>query len=490
MFNIEDISNKILRGETVKLSYKFTNDKILQDFHSFLVNVLSYFDQLFLIEVGFTIMKEILYNASKANAKRLFFQRENLDITNPDEYAKGMEKFSEEVTLKWPEQEQYLNQSGLSVDFYANIKNSVLYTRVENNVGVLPEEQARINKRIESAQKYNDLSDAFADISDTTESAGLGLVLTQILLKNSGIGKENFKLEFQKDKTIAHFNIPSNIVPKVFHTRFNAQILSEIEGLPPLPQSVNKIIALCNKEDTDINVLTSEIEKDAVLSADLLKLSNSSLFITRNKANTVLAAVKVVGMKNIKNMLYVSGVRKIMGNRYDKVQTIWDHCGKCSFFAKIVASDHGKNKISDIAATGGLLHDIGKLIILSLDRTTVKFVENLQLKEKESSVLLEEMSFGISHTEIGAILLEKWAFPTDLISIVRYHHKPLLSPPEYKEILEIVYLANMMLDCLEGKSSFYSIEPQILKTFKLDSEEVFNKYIEKVNKQFLSNTAN
>lgn len=276
--------------------------------------------------------------------------------------------FADEVTMKWAEQQAYLDKSDFYIQFDAQVKNNILSIHAENNAPVLPEEQERIFKRIEAAKKYNDLSDAFMDMSDSTESAGLGLILTQILLKNSGIGRDNFTIEFKNDKTIAHFTIPGQVVPIITNSKFNEQILNEIEGLPPLPQSVSRIITLCNKPDTDINVLTTEIERDAVLSADLLKLSNSSLFITRNKANTVLAAVKVVGLKNIKNMLYVSGVRKIMGNRYDKVQKIWDHCAKCSFFAKVIAMDSSKNKLADLAATGGLLHDIGKLIILSLDK--------------------------------------------------------------------------------------------------------------------------
>ena len=486
MLDIDDLVTKLIKGHPVSVRFKYTNDKILQEFHVLFIHILAYFDQLFLLEVSFTILKEILYNASKANAKRLFFIREGLDISNPEDYQKGMEIFADEVTMKWSEQQEYLDKSDFYIQFDARIEKNILYIQAENNAPVLPEEQERIFKRIEAAQKYNDLSDAFMDMSDSTESAGLGLILTQILLKNSGIGRDKFKIEFQTDKTIAHFSIPGHVIPVISNSKFNEQILNEIEGLPPLPQSVSKIIMLCNKPDTDINVLTTEIEKDAVLSADLLKLSNSSLFITRNKANTVLAAVKVVGLKNIKNMLYVSGVRKIMGNRYDKVQKIWDHCAKCSFFAKIIAMDNSRNKLADLAATGGLLHDIGKLIILSLDRKLIEKMNTLQIKDRDSSVLIEEFTVVISHADIGGRLLRKWSFPEDLIHIVQFHHRPFLAPPEHRDLLEIVYLANMMLDTLENRASYFTINQEILKTFKLDNEAVFTKYLDKIELQFRS----
>lgn len=488
MFNPLDLHAKLVKGEKISVRFKYTNEDILEYFHEFLLNVLSYFDQMFLIEVSYTILKEILYNASKANAKRLFFIRRGLDITNPEQYTKGMEIFAEEVTMKWHEQEEFLDKSEFYVLFEAQIKDDVLHTLCENNANVLPTEQERILKRVDAAKKYNDLSDAFMDISDSSESAGLGLVLTQILLKNSGIGRENFSMEFLPDKTQVLFKIPSHVEPVVTNSKFNEQILNEIENLPPLPQSISTIIALCNKPDTNINTLTNEIEKDAALSADLLKLSNSSLFIMRNKAKTVLDAVKVVGLKNIKNMLYVSGVRKVMNHRYDKAQKIWDHSGKCSFFAKAIAQDFSKTKLADIAATGGLLHDIGKLIILTLDKNVIQKMQELQLRQKESSVVVEEYSVGISHADIAAKLLKKWSFPEELVYIVQFHHRPFLAPPEHKDLLEIVYLANMILDVIDQKASYHTINSRVLKNFKLNNPDAFQKYIEKLEKQFQSSS--
>ena len=111
-------------------------------------------------------------------------------------------------------------------------------------------------------------------------------------------------------------------------------------------------------------------------------------------------------------------------------------------------------------------------------------MNNLEIKDKESSVLIEEFTVGISHADIGARLLKKWSFPEDLIHIVEFHHRPFLAPPEHKELLEIVYLANMMLDTLDNRANFFTINQEVLKNFKLDNEAVFAKYLEKVENQF------
>jgi HD-like signal output (HDOD) protein len=52
--------------------------------------------------------------------------------------------------------------------------------------------------------------------------------------------------------------------------------------------------------------------------------------------------------------------------------------------------DNSRHKLADLAATGGLLHDIGKLIILSLDKKIVEKMNNFQIQEKDSSVLMKD----------------------------------------------------------------------------------------------------
>lgn len=488
MLDIEDLSSQFFKEGSFDVEFKFFNDEVNQDVYSLLMKILSQFDQLFLIEVLNTILKEIITNSVKANAKRLFFEREKLDIFNSQDYSKGMKIFHSEVTFKWNEQEDMLKNSIFYVNFKGGVKDEHIYFFVENNVGILPDELKRIQSRLECAKKYNDLSDAFLDMGDTQESAGLGLVLTQILLKNSGIGIKNFKIESNQAKTLVSLIVPRNTVPVIVNNKFNEKILNEIESLPPLQERITRLITLCNNPETTIQKLSSEIEKDPALSAELLKLSNSTLFSTRNKVSTISMAIRILGIQNIKNVLYASEVRKILAAKYKRVQNVWDHSYKCSFFAKQLATDNSKGKISELSATGGLLHDIGKLILLSLDKELITQIDKLKIKEKSSSVVVEEMSVGIGHPEIGAKLAQKWGFPEELVNVIQFHHRPSLAPEKFKDLVECVYLANIMVDTLDEKASYYTVDPQTLKDFKLDSEETFLKYVEKLNVLYQNNT--
>lgn len=102
-----------------------------------------------------------------------------------------------------------------------------------------------------------------------------------------------------------------------------------------------------------------------------------------------------------------------------------------------------------------------------------------------TTLLARISSLGISHASLGAQLAKKWDFPEDLITIIDYHHKPFVAPEPYKEIVELVYVANMMSDIQESKRGFFTIDPGLLQKFTgtLDLEG-FQKYLERIEKGY------
>ncbi|MCG6162418.1 HDOD domain-containing protein, partial [Leptospira bandrabouensis] len=89
MLNIPELTDTLLNGKDIDIEYKFVSEEDHQQLYNLLLNILGKIDRLFLTEVISTILKEILMNANKANAKQIFFLKKNLDIHNADHYAKG-----------------------------------------------------------------------------------------------------------------------------------------------------------------------------------------------------------------------------------------------------------------------------------------------------------------------------------------------------------------------------------------------------------------
>jgi putative nucleotidyltransferase with HDIG domain len=476
---IEKHKKEILETQETKLRYQFVSDSTHQEMYYFFMSILAHIDKLFLLEVVFTIYKEIIMNANKANAKRLYFIRKGLDIKNPTDYQQGMKEFQEEVINRWEEQESNLMGSEFYIDIFVAIKNNELNVIVKNNAPLLPEEVSRIRKRIQAIRKYKDLSDAFDDLGDTTESAGLGLVLVQLLLKNSGIGSDHFKLNSDEKHTTVELVIPDSLAPQDLVFPIKEKIMQITEGIPSLPESLRKIIAYCDNPDIDINVLSREVEKNPALVTEIIKFSNHAHLMTRNKVNTISQAIKVIGLKGIKDILYVTGVRKILEGQELKLESIWIHSDKTSQIARELSQFRKTFKLTDSIGVGALLHDIGKMILITADR---KIFEKLEIYQRgidiSQSTLIEEISLGISHTTLGGMLTRKWEFPPDLISMIEYHHSPHSCPQEYATQVKTVYLANMMAGILEGKRSYYSVDWEILKEFEMEEEGKMDSFLQ------------
>ncbi len=484
--NAVEILNKLEAGEDVSLLFKFVSDSVNQQIYALLIHILAAMDKLFLVEVIFTVLKESLMNATKANAKREYFRLNNLDANDPNSYKLGMKEFHEKIVKDWESQEAILNASQYYVALRMRKRGGEMIFVVENNAPLLPEESERIRKRLDAASRYNDLSEAFLDMGDTQESAGLGIILSQLLLKNSGIGQNRFKISSTAKETRVSLLVPEVTVPLEISNKIKSRILSEMDGLPPLPQSLTKIINLCNNPDSDLNMISSEIEKNPALAADILKLSNSAGFMSRQRVNTILQAVKVVGLKNIRNILYVTGVRKVMEGQYGKMQEVWDHSNRTAYYARYISQDAGMVRYADIVSVGALLHDLGKLLLLSVEKNLIeKLIAYQKHREMNNTTLLEEISLGISHATLGSQLARKWDFPEDLITMIEFHHKPFIAPEPYKEIVEIVYLANMMADVQESKRGFFTIDPGILKKYtSIEEHSVFQEYLNKIEKGY------
>lgn len=484
--NAEEVLAKLENSEDVSLVYQFVSDEINQQIYALLIHLLAAIDKLYLVEVVYTVIKEALMNATKANAKREYFVRQSLDIGDASQYKTGMQGFIKNIIMKWDEQEGFLNGSAHYVSLRMRMRKNEIIFLVENNCPLLPEELERIQKRIDSSKRYNDLAEAFQDMGDTQESAGLGIILSQLLLKNSGIGQDRFKITSTPKATRVSLLIPEVTVPVEVSNKIKSRILNEMDGLPPLPQSLTKIINLCNNPDSDLNLIAHEIEKNPALSADILKLSNSAGFMSRQRVNSILQAVKVVGLKNIRNLLYVSGVRKVMDGQYGKMQDVWDHSNRASYYSRYISNESGRLKYSDIAAVGGLLHDLGKLLLLAIEKNLfTKLISYQKGKEMNNSTLLEEISIGISHASLGAQLAKKWDFPEDLITIIDYHHKPFIAPEPYKEIVEIVYIANMIADVHESKRGYFTIDPNLLEKYTgITNPEDFAVFAKKIEKGY------
>ena len=470
-----ELSGQLINGDPVKLTFHYNSREINRFLNSLLAKLLSRTDLLYLQGAVENVLREMIVNAVKANTKRVFFKKINLNITNPDHYEEGMASFKSFKTDSISELPLELKRNGFKVELYLKKDNNGFRIIVRNNTGLLPLEQERIISRVNKAKEYQDFSEIYMDTADDLEGEGLGIPLTIFFLKNSGIGEKSFSIVSDGSVTQSAFTIPFQTSHAEISNFIENRIVDEVRDLPTFPEHIIELQAMCRNDRTTISELADKISIDPSLTASVLKLSNSAGFVTTKKIETVTEAVKIIGLKNLNSILIASSAKKIMDDRFSSFRDIWNHCNKAAFYSRLLAQKKGLNKISDMVFIASMLHDLGKIILLSTNRELTEQIEKISSeRQMRTSTVLEEVSMGISHSTIGRMIAEKWNFPEYIIEAISFHHSPLKSSESHKDIVFLTYLANALCLIEERKFDFFYLENEVLQRFDLFSEEKFN----------------
>ena len=476
---------QFLEGE--KVSFELPG---IVDVHfNFVSGILNRFlyalDIPFLTETILVVLKELLTNATRANAKRQFFQEKGLNLADPSDYAKGMEMFSEQVLARWKEYSAEHRESGYFLRLSFLLSETEIDIEIFNNVELAPREKERIGSRMKRFPAFRNIEAAFSSMSDTEEGAGLGLLMTLFLLKKSGIKPGNLSMKTGQGRTETRLRIPREAAPVEFKEKFRDEVLSTITRLPSLRENIVQLVEMCNSTTASIQLIGHELEKDPSLTAQLLKLVNSAGYMNRISRPNITDAIKVVGLKVLRNLLLVTGSREVL-NRFSSsknILKIWSDSNRVSFFARELA--RSLPGAQDSAPVAGLLHLLGKIVLLSLSPEVVGRVDSLMGGGKLlNSSLMEEMQLGISHPEIAALLAEKWQFPESLVVALRYQQKPLQTPEHYRELVYTVYLSIRILQTQQNTLDYQAVEPEVLGFFQIQKEEQYQDLVISLEKKF------
>ena len=178
--------------------------------------------------------------------------------------------------------------------------------------------------------------------------------------------------------------------------------------------------------DSSMSNLAKIVVTDPILSGKILKIANSAYFGLQQKVNSIGQALMIIGLTNIKNLLYQEGLLKTLNLKNEAqdpfVESLWEH----SFLTSISAS-HIQNLFPGVdkgtVFTLGLLHDVGKFILRRLPLRPGE--RNFQeISFSKLSIREEETLFGINHALLGRLAFEEWAFSDLMIKTVEWHHTP------------------------------------------------------------------
>jgi putative nucleotidyltransferase with HDIG domain len=430
-------------------------------------------------------VQELVINAKKANTKRVYFTERGLDINNQDDYQEGMGKFKEETLGNLAHYLQLQKEKGLYIKVILQIKRNTISIEIRNNVTATKMELLRIHDKLARSRQYDNLEDALSHILDDSEGAGLGLVILVLMLKRIGLDDDSFTIKASDKETIANISIPLDQAMIQNMSVLSDEIVENIKSLPQFPDNILLVQKLIADPDSDMPSIARQISMDPALTADMLKIVNSAQYMLSKKVDNISEAVKMVGIKGIKNLLYSYGTQKVLGDETIDKKQLWEHSYKTAFYAfNLYKNFKSDGNLLDDVYVGGILHDMGKIIFSNVHPDLMEKIKGFCADKNLPPSTFENLSGGMNHAEIGALIAEKWNFPDRLVAAIRYHHDPEAAPEEYKDIIDAVYLANMFCEYEKNNITFDQFEQSPLDNFGLQNKKQIDSLLERLSTGF------
>jgi HD-like signal output (HDOD) protein len=474
VLNPPNFKEAIRNGEDFYIQFSLMSPLVEEHLIKVLHRELENYDILYMKDMLLTVLKELINNAVKANAKRLFFRKKGLDIREKEEYRDGMETFKEEVFSDESSILNELPEAKLVVRVFFKVLPDNLRISIINNIAILEEELVKVESRVKKAYSYKDISDAFDDVLDDSEGAGLGLTMALILFKNIGLPPETFSITTDGKLTIAKINIPRRTDAGEFSVKIAEGILQELENIPSFPENIIEIQRLCGNPDSTIREIADSIKRDPGLTTALLKLANSAGYITIKKIETIEEAVKIIGTKGINMLLVATGVQKVLDSRYKKFETIWKNSYRTAFYAQRIAMQIKHSKMSEFAYLAALLCDIGRIVLLSIGPDKInRLIEITGNRNLAETAVIEEITLGVSHSTLGSLICKKWKFNDALVKAIEFHHRPHMAPERFRDLAYTVYLSYIFNEIENRNCRFEIVDEDVLEYFNLNNRKNF-----------------
>ncbi len=225
-------------------------------------------------------------------------------------------------------------------------------------------------------------------------------------------------------------------------------IVNKLQDLPSLPAVVMELLTSIDQEDVDISVLARKVSHDQALTAQTLRLANSSVYGLQVKVTTIQQAITFLGFQTTRNLITAAAVTGCFAEGQcagfnDKA--FWRHSIATAACARVLARRMRFNQ--DYAFTAGLLHDIGRLVLVST--YPERYAEVIAARAAADRELLdaERAILGVDHVTAGVALAAHWNFSDTMRLAIAHHHDP--EAPGAGFLATIIHVANAIVHALD-----------------------------------------
>lgn len=198
------------------------------------------------------------------------------------------------------------------------------------------------------------------------------------------------------------------------------KLVERIDDLPTIPAIALEVNQMLADEEADTKAICKLIRQDQAMVPRILKLVNSSFFGLRSKVINIERAAVLLGSRTLQNAIMSIAIDPEPSTF--KLSDFWKHAIEVATISKHLVMQTRAVEPEE-AFTAGLLHDIGKVVLVQYFPELFEAVLASMATDALSFYEAETAALGVTHSEIGAILGAKWLLPEQLIDVIIHHHK-------------------------------------------------------------------
>ncbi|MEA1892903.1 MAG: HDOD domain-containing protein [Campylobacterota bacterium] len=263
------------------------------------------------------------------------------------------------------------------------------------------------------------------------------------------------------------------------------EILNKIKQLPPLPESAMQIEAVYQDPDSSFNDMVKILEKDPLLTADILKAANSPLYGFSREINAISQAVGLFGMGTVRGFALASIVKKSFAldlSPYGISNEMFSALSKKQHGLMTAWCIRKENKLLGVLSPAAFLVEIGKVLISQqVIATGQQEVFRDALVELQDVEAAEKQILGVDTPEVSSSIFKHWRFEDGLVSVIANCQNPENAEDNDRRAAQILHVVRVAVP-INGVLTEQSIAKakELIEKYSLDMPS-FEKAIENAN---------
>ena len=226
------------------------------------------------------------------------------------------------------------------------------------------------------------------------------------------------------------------------------KLVNKTMELPTMPEVLVKLNEVIASEDSSADDVANVIATDPSVSTNVLRIVNSAYYGLQVRVSSIALAVSIMGFSMTKKVALKAAVFSVFGRNRTEIDNFspsefWRHSVMSAVAARVLGSHSARfgSAYAEDLYICGLLHDIGKIILL--EKATQAYTHALATAARSGrpEIEVENEVFGFNHADVGSVLGVKWFLPEDLTIAIRYHHAPDRDP-FHRSLSSLIHLAD------------------------------------------------